>query len=73
MTEEQVKKYERLSSLKRQYERFIESEGDVAMSFYCSDLGRQLQNTIFDKEFTSLVKSLAEKRLESINKQIAEI
>lgn len=73
MTKEQVEKYENLSYLKRQYERFIKSEGDVAMSFYCHDLHKQLQNTVFDKEFTSLVKNLAEKRLESINKQIDEI
>ena len=73
MTKEQIEKYEKLSYLKRQYERFIESEGDVAMTFYCHDFHKQLQNTIFDEEFTSLVKNLAEKRLESINKQIDEI
>ncbi len=73
MTENQIKKYEKLSKLKDEYECFIKKDGDVAIVYYSTVIGDFLHNIIKDEEFKDLVKTLAKKRLENINKQIEKL
>lgn len=73
MTEKQIKKYEELSELKDQYEKFIEKDGDVAIAYYSRLYQHALHAEIKDDEFKALVKTLAKERLAVINQKIKEI
>ena len=73
MTEKQIEEYEELSKLKRQYEKFIETDGDICTMRYSSLIGDSLHYRIEDNEFKSLVKNLAKERLAVINKKIEEL
>lgn len=73
MTEEQIEKYEKLSKLKIQYEKFIENDGDICTMRYSSVINGTLHYIINDNEFKALVKNLARERLAVINKKIEEI
>ena len=73
MTEKQIKEYERLSKLKEQYKMFISKDGDVSFTYYSHLLNDNLNARVDDDEFKDLVKTLAKKRLENINKQIEKL
>lgn len=73
MTEKQIKEYKKLSTLKEQYERFIETDGDISISYYSYFIGKTLHILVEDNDFKNLVKTLARERLEIINQKIKEI
>lgn len=73
MTEKQIKEYKKLSTLKGQYERFIETDGDISISYYSKFLCKSLYRKVDDNDFKNLVKTLARERLEIINQKIKEI
>lgn len=73
MTEKQIKEYEKLSKLKEQYEQFIETDGDISISYYSDLFCQTLHRRVKDNDFKNLVKTLAKERLEIINKQIEEL
>lgn len=73
MTENQIKEYERLSNLKRQYEKFIAQDGTVSIVYYSSRVSCTFNERVNDDEFKRLVKALAKQRLENINKQIEKL
>ena len=73
MNEKQIKEYEKLSKLKEQYERFIERDGHISISYYSDFIGGTISIKVDDNDFKDLVKTLAKERLENINKQIEEL
>jgi len=73
MTENQIKEYEKLSELKKQYEKFIAQDGRVSIAYYSSLVGQILNANVNDDEFKDLVKTLAKERLKIINQKIEEI
>lgn len=70
MTEKQIKEYERLSKLKDQYEKFLEKDGNVGISYYSSTFKEMFCATVDDDDFKSTVRELAGIRLEQIKKEI---
>ena len=72
MNEKQIKEYEKLSKLKKQYKKFIETNGYISISYY-SDFLEEINIRVKDDDFKDLVKTLAKERLENINKQIEEL